>query len=97
MKKLQPSSTVAQFCLDLPAAFNFRALEEWPRWKSRFKQYRTASGLANLPSQYPTYCLGKEADLVLPSTDILEDDQKKYGKVIEKFDTFFQSSVELHL
>ena len=85
---------MAQFRLDPPAAFNFRTPEEWPRWKSRFDQYRTASGLTETPElqQVNTllYCLGEEADSVLSSTDISEGDRKKYGRVIEKFDAFFK-------
>ena len=85
---------MAQFRLDPPAAFYFRAPEEWPRWKSRFDQYRTASGLTETPElqQVNTllYCLGEEADSVLSSTDISEGNQKKYGKVIEKCDAFFK-------
>ena len=85
---------MAQFRLDPPAAFNFRAPEDWPRWKSRFEQYRQASGLTGTAElqQVSTllYCLGEEAESVLASTDISEEDRKKYNKVIEKFDAFFK-------
>ena len=36
------------------------------------------------------YCLGNEAEDVLCSTNILEEDQKKYKEVRAKFDAFFQ-------
>ncbi len=36
------------------------------------------------------YCMGGEADHVLFSTDISEDDRKRYNSVIGTFDTFFK-------
>ena len=36
------------------------------------------------------YCIGEEADAVLTSTNITDDDRKKYDAVIGKFDTFFR-------
>ena len=59
----------------------------------RFQQYRSASGLVDDPEtrQVDTllYCMGGQADSVLASTNITEDDRKKYQKVIDKFDTHF--------
>ena len=60
-------------------------------WKKRF---RVASGLKEEsdPRQVSTllYCMGEEAESVLSSTDIKEDDKGKYDPVIAKFDAFFQ-------
>ena len=36
------------------------------------------------------YCLGKEAEDVLKSTNAKEDDRKVYAILFEKIDTFFQ-------
>ena len=36
------------------------------------------------------YCLGREAEDVLGSTNITEDEWKQYNKVLEKFDSHFQ-------
>ena len=67
---------------------------DWPKWKKRFEQFRVASGLANKeePRQVSTllYCLGEEADDVHTSTNIKNDDRKKYDVVIAKFNAFFQ-------
>ena len=68
--------------LQPPEPFNFRNPDEWYRWKRRFEQYRTASGLSdeNQVRQVST----------LLSTGILEEDRKKYDKVVEKLDAFFK-------
>ena len=81
--------------LTTPEPFDFKQPDNWPKWKKRFEQFRVASGLATEtePRQVSTllYCLGDEADDVLTSTNISADDRKKYDKVMEKFDAFFQA------
>ena len=68
--------------------------DEWPKWKKRFQQYRSASGLdaESEPRQVDTllYCLGEEADSVLSSTNISSANRKKYDRVMEKFDGYFE-------
>ena len=77
-----------------PESFNFRKPDEWPRWRKRFEQFRIASGLAEEAEERQVntllYCLGDDAEDVLRSTNISEEDRKKYGKVLENFDQFFQ-------
>lgn len=84
---------MANVRLPPPDPFNFRSPDEWPKWKRRFEQYRSASGLASEdePRQVSTllYCLGEEADDVLTSTNITDESRKKYSEVMAKFDTFF--------
>ena len=36
------------------------------------------------------YCLGEEAEDILTSTNISDDDRKQYAMVMEKFDHFFR-------
>ena len=78
--------------LQPPASFNFP--DDWPRWRRRFQQFREASGLAaeGDTKQVSTllYCMGETAEDVLTSTDISEDDKKKFDSVIAKFDSFFK-------
>ena len=85
---------MANVRLQPPDAFNFRSPDEWPKWKRRFEQFRSASGLATEPEtrQVSTllYCLGEDADDVLTSTNIGEDDRKEYDSVMAKFDGFFK-------
>ena len=71
-----------------------RKPDEWPCWQKRFEQFRIASGLAAEEEECQVntllYCLGDDAEDVLRSTNISEADGKKYNKVLENFDQFFQ-------
>jgi len=62
--------------------------------EKRFQQYRSTSGLnaEEEPRQVNTllYCLGDEADSVLASTNISEEDRKKYNTILGKFDDYFK-------
>ena len=85
---------MAQLRLQAPEPFNFKAPDDWQRWKRRFEQFRVASGLKEESDikqvSMLLYCLGEEAEAVLESTDITSDDRKRYDKVIEKLDAFFK-------
>ena len=80
--------------LQPPTSFSFTNGEEWPKWKRRFEQYRQASGLVETDEQRQVstllYCLGEEAEEVLNTTRISNDNRKKYQKVIEEFDRYFK-------
>ena len=75
-----------------PDNFDFSKPDTWTRWKKRFEQFRVASGLnaQDKERQVSTllYCIGDEADAVLTSTNIKDDERKKYDDVISKFDSF---------
>ena len=77
-----------------PEQFDFKRPDEWLRWKRRFEQFLSASGLDKESDERKVstllYCLGPDADDVLTSTGIGDDDRKKYSKVIEKFDAHFK-------
>ena len=77
-----------------PDNFDFSKPVTWTRWKKRFKQFRVASGLKEQDEERQVstllYCIGDEANEVLTSTNITDDDRKKYNAVIGKFDSFFQ-------
>ena len=85
---------MAQLRLQPPAPFNLRNPDDWPRWKSRFAQFREASSLDQEADtkQVSTflYCIGDEAEEVLASTSITDDERKVYETVVSKFDTFFK-------
>ena len=80
--------------LNPPEQFDFSKPDEWPKWKKRFEQYRSASGLKaeEDPRQVDTllYCMGEEADSVLASTHISAEGRKKYDAVVGKFDAYFK-------
>ena len=85
---------MASLSLQPPDPFNFWNPDEWPKWKRRFEQFRSASGLDSESEQRQVstllYCLGEEADDVLTSTNISEENWKKYSEVMAKFDGFFK-------
>ena len=85
---------MAQIRLQPPDPFDFKTPDDWPRWRRRFEQFRSTSGLqeASAAKQVNTllYCLGEEAESVLTSTNISEEERKDYAAVLAKFDGFFQ-------
>ena len=84
----------ANVSLKPPARFDFKLPDEWPKWKRRFQQYLTATGLDKEDDARKVstllYCLGEESDDVLTSTNISEHERKNYDAVVDKFDSFFK-------
>ena len=76
-----------------PEQFNFKRSDQWLRWKRRFEQFLSASRLDKESNERKAstlfYCLGPDADDVLTSTNI-GDNNRKYSRVIEKFDAHFR-------
>ena len=85
---------MATIQLQAPNPFDFKHPDDWQKWKRRFEQYRHASGLATGTEQRQVstllYCLGEQAEDVLSSTGISEDDRKKYSEVMSKLDDYFK-------
>lgn len=72
-----------------PEAFNYQSPVEWLRWKKQFPQFQEASGLSeeNNSKQISMLlnCMGEEADNILSSTDVSEDDRTKYDSMMDAF------------
>ena len=85
---------MANLRLQPPDPFNFRNPDAWTKWKRRYEQFRTASRLqsADETRQESTLldCMGEEAEDVLTSTGISDEDRKRYDAVMSKFDGFFK-------
>jgi len=85
---------MATLNIDPPKQFNFSDPDDWPRWRKRFEHFCDTSGLSAAAEtcQIRTllYCLGEERDDVLSSTNITEEQQKKYDEVLAKFDEHFK-------
>ena len=85
---------MASIRLEAPEPFDFRNPDDWARLKSRFEQFRSASGLdaESEPRQVSTlpYCMDQDADTVLTSTNITDENRKKYQPVMGKFGEFFK-------
>ena len=74
-----------------PTSFNFKQPEEWSRWVQRFERYRTASGIGDGEVAVNTllYTMGQQADDILKSIQITDDELKVFKTVKEKFETHF--------
>ena len=86
--------------LRAPEAINFKKPDEWLKWHKRFEQFRIASGLSaeSEGRQVSTllYCMGEEAEDVLTSTSITEDEKKSYEGVLGKFNDYFKVRKKCH-
>ena len=80
--------------MSAPTVFPFNTPDYWPKWRRRFEQYHLASGLSKKTEERQVntllYCLGEEAEDILTSTNISEEDRKNYASVLGKFDGFFK-------
>ena len=85
---------MASLNLRAPAAFNFSKPEEWRKWKTRFEQFRLASGLSAESEERQVsslmYCMGEDAEEVLATTNITAEQKKEYRQVVQKFDEYFK-------
>ena len=72
---------MASLHLQVPEHFDFRSPDDWPRWKKRFEQFHLTSGLVSESETRQIsallYCLGGDAEDVLSSTNITEDERKQ--------------------
>ena len=86
---------MAQIQVKPPDPLNFKSPEDWPHWKQCFEQFCVISaGLVDegTKKQVSTLldCLGEEAETVLASTNITDEQRKVCDTVINKFDSFFK-------
>ena len=86
-------ASTATYQVAPPGQFNFSHPEEWPKWVRRFERFRKASGLNEKDEEAQVntlvYSMGDEADDILRSFRLSEDDAKKYDTVKAKFDGHF--------
>ena len=79
--------------LDPPEKLDFAKPHEWPEWKQRFERFSCATKLNKedeiLLINALIYTMGKEAEHIFKAFTFGEGDEKKYAKVIEKFDDHF--------
>jgi len=85
---------MASINLRPPASFDFSKPEEWRKWKTRFEQFRLASGLSGESGERQVsslmYCMGENAEEVLATTNITNEQKKEYAEVVQKFDEYFK-------
>lgn len=68
-----------------PEQFTFSRPQEWSKWIRRFERFRSASGLNDKPEEVQVntliYTMGDEADDILRSFTLTEEDARVYAKV----------------
>lgn len=88
---VQPGTT--SFQVSIPEPFTFSRPGEWPRWIRCFERFRIASGLAQKEGDVQVnaliYAMGDQADDILRSFALSEEDRKNYETVKAKFDSHF--------
>ena len=84
---------MATYQISPPENFNFRKTDDWPKWIRRFERFRLASGLVEKDEESQVnaliYTMGDEADDVLSSFSLTEEERKKYKTVKDKFESYF--------
>ena len=84
---------MAGFQLVPPESFSFSSPEEWPRWIRRYERFRQSSDLHRKSNETQVnnliYCMGDQADDVLRSFNMVEEDKKVYKEVKERFEKHF--------
>ena len=90
---LKPTVGHGRYSVQPPEAFDFKNPDDWTHWKRRFEQFRIASSLDTQSDSKQVsmllYSMGKEAEVVLVSTGITDEERKSYKKVVEKLDEYF--------
>ena len=85
--------TMATYQISPPEKFNFHQPDDWSKWIRRFERFRQASGLASKSEESQVnslvYCMGNEADDILSSFGLTNEDSKKYTTVKERFEGHF--------
>ena len=81
---------MATFQISSPQSFNFAQPDKWPKWIRRFQRFQESSKLRAMEqaTQVNTqvYCMGDEADDILSSLGLSEDEKKDYGTVNTKLE-----------
>ena len=76
---------MASYQISPPDKFIFRQPDKWPMWIRRFLRFRQASGLAEKGEESQVnaliYCMGPEADDIMASFGLSEEDSKKFETV----------------
>ena len=79
-----------------PSEMDFSKPEEWAKWIRRFERFRQASGLSTKAEtdQVNTlvYSMGDEADDILQSLSLNDEDSATFNGVKAKFDAYFIGS-----
>ena len=86
-------AAMATFQVTAPESFYIHYPENWPKWIRRFERFRQASGLASKSEENQVntlvYSMGDDADDILASFGMTEQEKKVYEMVKGKFESYF--------
>ena len=86
-------SMAATFQVSTPEPFNFSCQADWTKWRRRFERFRKVSGLETRGQEAQVntliYTMGDEADDILRSFGLSDEDSKEYQPMIDKFEAHF--------
>ena len=84
---------MAVFNITSPEPFSFTKPDNWEKWIRRFDRFRMSTGLAekSQSDQVNTliYSMGDQAEDILLSFRLSEEEAKTYSTVVEKFQNHF--------
>ena len=84
---------MASFQVTPPDQFEFKKTADFEKWFVRFERFKTASGLSEKSQEQQVNalvnCMGKEADDVLKSFGLSDEEQKVYTTVTRKYVNYF--------
>ena len=84
---------MATYQITPPEKFNFKEPDSWPKWIRHFERFSQASGLTEKSSESQVnaliYSMGEEADDILFSFGLTDEQSKNFETVQEKFEQHF--------
>ena len=90
---------MATYQITAPENFNFNCPEEWPHWICKFKRFHLASGLSEKKEASQVnaliYTMGDDADDILGSLGLSEEDKGKNDVVKDKFQAHFVKNINV--
>ena len=84
---------MATYQITTPEKFNFKEPDSWPKWIRRFERFSQASGLTEKSSESQVntliYSMGEEADDILFSFGLTDEQSKNFETIKGKFEQHF--------
>ena len=93
MSQTQTSTPAPGLTINPPELYDFSKPDQWEKWFRRFNRYRSASGLNVKPDEVQIgtliYCMGDQAEDILSTFELSEEDAKVYKTVSDRFNSHF--------
>ena len=93
MSQTETSTPAHALTINPPEPYDFSKPDQWEKWFRRFNRYRSASGLNVKPDEVQIgtliYCMGDQAEDILSTFELSEEDAKVYKTVRDRFNFHF--------